>query len=80
MAIGATDYLEQLLVQKYATEQVDNHDNKPSAVDPNKMMGDMNDYAQMSRNMFVLNQKLNATCYALKASNAQYRTIEALTF
>lgn len=78
MAIGATDYLEELLVKKYATEQVDNHDMTPSAVDPNKMMGSMNDFSQMGRNMFILSQKLNATCSAINAANAQYRTIEAL--
>lgn len=80
MAIGATDYLEELLVQKYATEQVDNHDMTPSVVNPNAMMGAMNDLGQMSRNMFILNQKLNATCYAVKAAGAQYRTIQPLEF
>ena len=27
MAIGAEDYIDQLLVKKYAEEKVDNHDN-----------------------------------------------------
>jgi len=81
MAIGATDYLEQLLVKKYALVQVDNHDEKPSKVSAEAVMGQMNDLAQMNRNMFVLSQKLNATCYAIKAMGAQYRvapTLEAL--
>ena len=30
MAIGAEDYIDQLLVKKYAEEKVDNHDNMES--------------------------------------------------
>lgn len=83
MAIGAFDYLEQLLVQKYALEQVDNHSENAtvSKVRPDEMLGAMNEYAAMSRNMFVLSQKLNSTCYAVNAQNAKYRkaqTIEEL--
>ena len=43
MAIGAEDYIDQLLVKKYQDERVDNHDNMESMVDPDKMMGAMND-------------------------------------
>lgn len=39
MAIGAEDYIDQLLVKKYAEEKVDNHENMESMVDPSKMMG-----------------------------------------
>ena len=42
MAIGAEDYIDQLLVKKYAEEKVDNHDNMESMVDPHKMMSAMN--------------------------------------
>ena len=72
MAIGAEDYIDQLLVKKYAEEKVDNHDNMESMVDPNKMMGAMNDYATMYRNMMVLKQRLNIACYAVNAKNARY--------
>jgi len=76
MAIGALDYIDQLLVQKYATEQVDNHDNSASVVNPEKMMSAMNEFSSNSRNFFVLNQQLSSACSALNALNAQYRSIE----
>ena len=72
MAIGAEDYIDQLLVKKYAEEKVDNHDNMESMVDPNKMMGAMNDYANMYKNMMMLKQRLNIACYAVNAKNAGY--------
>ena len=65
MAIGAEDYIDQLLVKKYAEEKVDNHENMESMVDPKKMMDAMNDYASMYRNM------MNA-CYAINARTARY--------
>ena len=73
MAIGAEDHIDQLLVKKYADEKVDNHDNMESMVDPNKMMGAMNDYASMYRNMMMLKQRLNIACYAVNAKNARYQ-------
>ena len=80
MAIGAQDYIDQLLVQKYSEEKVDNHDNTESIVPPEKVMSAMNDFAAMSRNMFVLNQKLSQACYQIKAANAQYRQAAALAY
>ena len=74
MAIGARDYTDQLLVKKYAKENVDNHDNQASMTHPEKMMSAMNDYAAMSRNMFVLNQRLNSACSRLNARTARYTT------
>ena len=72
MAIGAEDYIDQLLVKKYAEEKVDNHDDMESMVDPEKMMEAMNDYASMYRNMMTLKQRLNIACYAVNARNAKY--------
>jgi hypothetical protein len=43
-----------------------------SMVDPEKMMGAMNDYASMYRNMMALKQRLNIACYAVNARNAKY--------
>ena len=74
MAIGARDRIDQLLVKKYAQQQVDNHDNTTSMINPEKMMSAMNDYAAMSRNMFVLNQQLNSACARLNARTARYAT------
>lgn len=72
MAIGADDYIDQLLVKKYAEEKVDNHDAMESMIDPQKMMEAMNDYASMHRNMMLLQQKLNVACYAINARTARY--------
>ena len=74
MAIGARDRIDQMLVKKYAQTQVDNHENTVSMVNPEKMMSAMNDYASMSRNMFVLSQKLNTACSRLNARTARYAT------
>lgn len=73
MAVGAEDYIDQLLVKKYAEEKVDNHDNMESMVDPQKMMDAMNDYAAMLRNMSTLKQRLNIACYAINARTARYK-------
>ena len=63
-----------MLVKKYAQQQVDNHENTVSMVNPEKMMSAMNDYASMSRNMFVLSQQLNVACSRLNAKTARYTT------
>lgn len=73
MAIGAEDYIDQLLVKKYAEEKVDNHDNLESMIAPQEMLGAMNDYANMHKNMMVLKQRLNIACYAINARSARYR-------
>ena len=73
MAIGARDYIDQLLVKKYADEKVDNHDAMESMVDPNKMLEAMNDVAAVQRNMFILSQKLASSCYAINARTARYK-------
>jgi hypothetical protein len=78
MAVGAQDFIDQLLVKKYAQEKVDNHDGIESMISPAKMMEAMNDFSTVSRNMFVLNQKLSAACYAINAINAQYRKAATL--
>lgn len=78
MAIGVTDYIDQLLVQKYSLEKVDNHESMVSAVEPEKMMSALNDHASMSRNMFLLNQTLKNSCSAIKSRNVQYRKAEVM--
>lgn len=72
MAIGAHDYIDKMLVKKYAQEKVDNHEQTVSMVNPEKMMSAMNDYASMSRNMFALTNKLNQACSRINARNARY--------
>lgn len=73
MAIGARDYIDKLLVKKYADEKVDNHDAMESMIDPNKMLETMNDVAAVQRNMFMLSQKLYSACYAVNARAARYQ-------
>ena len=73
MAVGARDYIDKLLVKKYADEKVDNHDSLESMVDPNKMLEAMNDVAVIQRNMIALSQKLCSTCYAINARSARYK-------
>lgn len=72
MAIGAEDYIDQLLVKKYADEKVDNHDNIESLVEPEKMLEAMKDQAEMYRNMIAIKQRLNIACYAINARAARY--------
>lgn len=72
MAIGAEDYIDQLLVKKYADEKVDNHDNLESLVEPEKMLEAMRDQAEMYRNMIAIKQRLNIACYAINAKAARY--------
>ena len=74
MAIGARDQIDQLLVRKYAAEKVDNHENKPSLVEADKMLAAMNDYAQVHRDMLALKIKLSSACSGIIAKNAKYRT------
>jgi hypothetical protein len=73
MGIGAEDYIDRMLVQKYQEEKVDNHDSMESMVDPEKMLGAMNDYASTLRNMVQLRQRLNIACYAINARTARYQ-------
>ena len=72
MAICAEDYIDQLLVKKYADEKVDNHDNMESLVEPEKMLEAMKDQAEMYRNMIAIKQRLNIACYAINAKAARY--------
>ena len=73
MGIGAEDYIDRMVVQKYQEEKVDNHDNVESMVDPEKMLGAMNDYASTLKNMVELRQRLNIACYAINARTARYQ-------
>ena len=49
MAVGARDYIDKLLVKKYADEKVDNHESVESMVDPKKMLEAMNDVAEIQK-------------------------------
>ena len=66
--IGAKDKIDQLLVQKYAMEKVDN----PALVDSSKMLETITDYADMQRNMLALNARLQNICAGINAKSAVY--------
>ncbi len=73
MAIGAQDYIDKLLVKKYAGKQVENHEGlMEKMVDPEKMMETMNDIAYVQRNMLALSNKLGNICAQINAK-ARYK-------
>lgn len=78
MAVGPRDYIDQLLVKKYADEKVDNPQ-IAKMVDADKMLNAMGDFSDMRRNMMILNNKLNNVCAALNAKAAQYRSTRFAT-
>ena len=74
MAVGAEDYIDKLLVKKYATQKVENHDDIVNKmVDPQKMMDAMNDVAAVQRSLFTLSNKLTSVCSQINAK-ARYKT------
>ena len=73
MGIGAEDYIDKMLVQKYQEEKVDNHENATSMITPDEMYSAMNDYASTLKNMMELRQRLNIACYAINARTARYQ-------
>lgn len=78
MAIGARDQIDQLLVQKYAQEKVDNHDTDAlkSKVDANDMLTAMNTASNHYKNMLALNNRLTMICYGVIAKSAKYVPLE----
>lgn len=82
MAFQAQDHIDKLLIRKYSKEQVENHavisKDVIAMVDPEKMMDTITDYANMSRNMLAMNQRLNDFCSKLRAQNTQYKKAASL--
>lgn len=72
MAVGPRDYIDQLLVKKYADEKVDNKE-LAVAVEPEKMLSAMKDFSTMHRNMVSLDNRLRSFCANLNALSIQYR-------
>ena len=75
MAVGARDFIDKLLVEKYSQEKVDNHsdDAMVSRVSANDMLNAMNNSANHYKNMLLLNQRLSIVCYGVIAKSAKYR-------
>lgn len=80
MAVGAKDFIDKLLVEKYAQEKVDNHDENAmvSRVSASDMLNAMDTSANHCRNMLLLNQRLAMVCYGVVAKSAKYvSTVDA---
>ena len=80
MTIGAREFIDKLLVEKYANEKVDNHneDALVSKVDADDMLSAMNTSANYYKNMLALNNRLTAVCYGVVSQSAKYRQVEVL--
>ena len=78
MAVGARDYIDKLLVEKYSQEKVDNHDDNAmtSKVSADDMLTAMNNSANHFRNMLALNDRLAMVCYGVIAKSARYISTE----
>ncbi len=74
MAVGARDYIDKLLVEKYAQEKVDNHDADAlsSKVSADDMLSAMEISSDHFKNMMAINQKLTMVCYGVIAKSARY--------
>ena len=80
MAIGARDFIDKLLVEKYASEKVDNHDADSliSRVSAEDMYASMNASANHYKTMLSLNNRLTMVCYGVVAKSAKYVQTEAV--
>ena len=79
MAIGARDFIDRLLVEKYAQEKVDNHEEGAlvSRVSADDIMSAMNQSANNFRTMLALNNRLTMVCYGVIAKSAKYVCTDA---
>ena len=80
MAVGARDFIDKLLVEKYAQEKVDNHDadSLVSRVSADEMYSAMNASANNYRTMLALNNRLTMVCYGVVSKSAKYVKTEAV--
>ena len=78
MAVGARDFIDKLLVEKYAKEQVDNHQQTESKIKPDEVFEVMNHASVNAINYFKLSQRLAIACYAVNAKAAHYRRIQPI--
>ena len=79
MAVGARDFIDKLLVEKYAQEKVDNHNEEAlvSKVSADDMMSAMDVSANNFKTMLALNSRLTLVCYGVVAKSAKYVRTEA---
>ena len=81
MAIGAREFIDKLLVEKYSNTQVENHnaDALVSKVKADDMMYAMNASAANFKSMLALNKRLTTVCYGVVAKSAKYVSTDELT-
>ena len=80
MAVGARDFIDKLLVEKYAQEKVDNHDEDAyiSRISAEDMYQSMNASANNYRTMLALNNRLTMVCYGVVSKSAKYEHLEVV--
>jgi len=78
MAIGARDRIDRLLVQKYSDRQVDNHENRESAISADDVMTMMSYISTNTMNHVTLSRKLSIACYGINSMSAQYKASKRL--
>ena len=80
MAVGARDFIDKLLVEKYAQEKVDNHDadSLVSRVSADDMLTAMDNSSNTYRTMLALNNRLTSVCYGVVSKSAKYVQTEAV--
>ena len=80
MAIGAREFIDKLLVEKYSNSQVENHnaDALVSKVSADDMMYAMNTSASNFKTMIALNKRLTSVCYGVVSRSAKYITTDDL--
>jgi len=78
MTIGAREFIDKLLVEKYSNTQVENHneDALVSKVSADDMMYAMNTSAANFKTMLALNKRLTSVCYGVVAKSAKYVSTE----
>ena len=74
MTVGARDFIDKLLVEKYAQEKVDNHDENAyvSKVSANDMLRAMDATSNHYKTMLELNKRLTMVCYGVVSKSAKY--------
>ena len=78
MTIGAREFIDKLLVEKYSNTQVENHseDALVSKVSADDMMYAMNTSAANFKTMLALNKRLTSVCYGVVSKSAKYVSTE----
>ena len=82
MAIGAREFIDKLLVEKYAQEKVDNHDENAfvSRISADEVMTSMNASANYYKTMLGLNARLTSVCYGVVSQSAKYVKTEVIAW